>query len=78
MGPGCGTSGHWRSGGRPYDGRMDFVVAFVPSIGLGIIFVVIMRAILLADRRERAAFRKFEMEENAGQVGGRDNTESTN
>ncbi|WP_168202610.1 hypothetical protein [Georgenia wutianyii] len=57
---------------------MDFVVAFVPSIGLGIIFVVIMRAILLADRRERAAFREFEMQENAGQADGRDNTESIN
>jgi len=57
---------------------MDFVVALVPSIGLGILFVVIMRAILLADRRERAAFRKFEMQENAVPVDRRDNSESIN
>lgn len=58
---------------------MDFVVALLPSIGLGILFVVIMRAILLADRRERAAFREFEERENfAAPVDRRDNSDSLN
>lgn len=41
---------------------MDYVVALLPSIGLAIIFVVVLRAILFADRRERAAIREFENE----------------
>lgn len=42
---------------------MDYVVALLPSIGLGVLFVIILRAILLADRRERAAIREFEVQE---------------
>lgn len=65
---------------------MDYVVALLPSIGLAIVFVVVLRAILFADRRERAAIREFENEidssaslvahdENAGR---RDNSDSAN
>ncbi|WP_152192738.1 hypothetical protein [Georgenia satyanarayanai] len=43
---------------------MDYVVALLPSIGLAIIFVVVLRAILFADRRERAAIRELENEAN--------------
>ncbi|WP_413451486.1 hypothetical protein AA0Y32_15950 [Georgenia phoenicis] len=41
---------------------MDYVVALIPSIGLAIVFVVVLRAILFADRRERAAIRQLENE----------------
>ncbi|HLT83507.1 MAG TPA: hypothetical protein VKZ83_04665 [Phototrophicaceae bacterium] len=58
---------------------MDFVVALLPSLGLAFLFVVIMRAILLADRRERAAFREFEKAEgSASPVAQRDNIDSSN
>jgi len=58
---------------------MDYVVALLPSIGLGIIFVIVMRAILLADRRERAAFREFENANgSASPVAQRDNSETPN
>ena len=42
---------------------MDYVVALLPSIGLGVLFVIILRAILFADRRERAAIAEFEAQE---------------
>ena len=45
---------------RAYDGRVDHVVALIPSIGIGILFVIVLRAILLADRRERAAILELE------------------
>ncbi|HLV04178.1 hypothetical protein [uncultured Georgenia sp.] len=58
---------------------MDYVVALLPSIGLAIIFVIVMRAILLADRRERAAFREFEKtQRSASTVVQRDNSDSQN
>ncbi|WP_324650397.1 hypothetical protein [Georgenia sp. H159] len=58
---------------------MDYVVALLPSIGVGILFIVILRAILKADRRERAAFREFELaEQSASPVAQRDNSESHN
>ncbi|HLS13531.1 MAG TPA: hypothetical protein VK095_03375 [Beutenbergiaceae bacterium] len=44
---------------------MDYVVALLPSIGVGTLFFIVMRAILLADRRERAAMRKFEEAQNS-------------
>lgn len=47
---------------------MDYVVALLPSIGVGTLFAVVMRAILLADRRERAAARRFEEMENSAPV----------
>ncbi len=65
---------------------MDYVVALLPSIGLAIIFVVVLRAILFADRRERAAIREFENEmDNSpsrvahdGIAAQRDNSDSPN
>lgn len=55
-------------------GRMmvvvDNLVALIPSIGTGILFVIVMRAILLADRRERAAILELEQrsEQSASRV----------
>ncbi|PYG01116.1 hypothetical protein SAMN05216184_102277 [Georgenia satyanarayanai] len=65
---------------------MDYVVALLPSIGLAIIFVVVLRAILFADRRERAAIRELEkkMDNSASLVAHddipteRDNSDSRN
>ena len=39
---------------------VDNLVALIPSIGTGILFVIVLRAILLADRRERAAILELE------------------
>ena len=49
-------------------GAMDYVVALIPSIGLGVLFVIIIRAIVLADRRERAAIREFEESQKAQSI----------
>lgn len=58
---------------------MDYVVALLPSIGLAILFVIVLRAILLADRRERAAIRELdEAEAAAADVVGRDNSANGN
>lgn len=45
---------------------MDNLVALVPSIGVGFLFFIAIRAIVHADRRERAAVRRLEeQDENA-------------
>lgn len=41
---------------------MDIVIALAPTIGVGILFYVIMRIFLSADRRERAAQAKIDAE----------------
>lgn len=33
---------------------MDYFIALAPSLGMGVIFYLIMRAFIRADRRERA------------------------
>lgn len=50
---------------------LDIAAALVPSVGVGLLFWFVVRAILSADRRERAAVAQFEREEND-----RPNTES--
>lgn len=42
--------------------RVDHLLALVPSIGTGILFFVVIRAILNADRNEREALRRAEAE----------------
>ena len=37
---------------------MDYLAALLPSAGLLVLFLVLMRSILHADRRERAAIAK--------------------
>ncbi|GII97701.1 hypothetical protein CLV28_2061 [Sediminihabitans luteus] len=41
------------------------VGALVPSIGVGLLFWVAMRAVIRADRTERAAVARMEAEEDA-------------
>jgi len=41
---------------------MDYVIALAPTVGVGILFFVIMRIFLSADRRERAAQAKIDAE----------------
>ena len=45
---------------------MGFLVALVPSIGVLLIFWIGMRALLQADRRERAAQARIEAAERLG------------
>lgn len=42
------------------DSAWPFLAALIPSIGLGFLFYVLMKHILEADRRERAAQREWE------------------
>jgi hypothetical protein len=44
---------------------VDYLVALLPSIGVGILFYIVIRALVNADRNERAALKRFE-EEDAG------------
>ncbi|MFD1719825.1 hypothetical protein [Georgenia deserti] len=44
---------------------MDYLVALVPSIGTGILFYVAIRAIVTADRKERAALREQDRQDAA-------------
>ncbi|MEW1956352.1 hypothetical protein [Kineococcus sp. NPDC059986] len=37
---------------------MDYLAALLPPAGLAVLFVLLMRSILHADRRERAAARR--------------------
>ncbi len=53
-----------------YHGRVDPFVELVPSIGVGILFFFVIRAIVQADRRERAAVRR--LEEQADRAAGGD------
>ena len=39
---------------------LDVVAALVPSVGVGVLFWFVMRAIIGADRRERAAIARLE------------------
>lgn len=42
------------------DGFLDVVAALVPSVGVGLLFWFAMRAIIRADRAERAAIARME------------------
>ncbi|WP_193312786.1 hypothetical protein [Georgenia subflava] len=41
---------------------MDYVIALIPPIGTGILFYVVIRAFVNADRNERAAIQRLENE----------------
>ena len=47
---------------------MDVVSALLPSVGILVLFIVVIRALLHGDRRERAALARMEKErrESAG------------
>lgn len=36
------------------------VIALVPSVGVGVLFFVVIRSLVRADRNERAALARFE------------------
>ena len=42
---------------------MDYLVALLPSIGVGILFYIVIRALVNADRNERAALKRFDEED---------------
>jgi hypothetical protein len=44
---------------------MDFLIAVVPSVGVTFLFVLGIRALIHADRRERIAQARFEAEQDA-------------
>ena len=41
------------------------LISIIPSIGVGLLFWYVMRAVIRADRRERAMLAKIEAEEDA-------------
>ncbi len=42
---------------------MDVIAALTPSVGVGLLFWFVMRAVLGADRRERAAMAELDRED---------------
>ncbi|WP_369054968.1 hypothetical protein [Kineococcus terrestris] len=44
---------------------MDAIAALLPSVGLLVLFILLMRSILHADRRERRAAARAEAEHRA-------------
>ena len=47
----------------------EVVAAVVPSVGVGLLFWFALRAIIQADRRERAAIARLDAEESAQAAG---------
>jgi len=45
------------------DGLWQVVAALIPSIGVGLVFWFVMRAVIHADRRERQAVARLEAAE---------------
>lgn len=45
------------------------LAGLAPSVGVGALFVVVMRALIRADRRERAALARLDAEEGADGAG---------
>ena len=43
--------------------RVDYLVALLPSIGVGILFYIVIRALVNADRNERAALKRLDAED---------------
>ena len=41
---------------------MDYLVALIPSVGTGILFFIVIRAMVNADRNERAALERMDRE----------------
>ena len=47
---------------------MEYLTAILPSVGVLFLFVLAVRAMFQADRRERLAQAKWERQERAGAV----------
>ena len=43
--------------------RVNYLVALLPSIGVGILFYIVIRALVNADRNERAALKRLDEED---------------
>lgn len=41
---------------------MEYLIAIAPSLGVGILFYIVVRAFITADRRERAVDAEFRKE----------------
>ncbi len=41
---------------------MDYIVALLPSLGTGLLFFIVIRALVNADRNERNAMKRMEAE----------------
>jgi hypothetical protein len=54
------TRERWRSSGRRTLGDVEALGALIPSIGVGLIFWFAVRAMIQADRRERAALAQMD------------------
>ncbi|WP_225755114.1 hypothetical protein [Actinotalea sp. Marseille-Q4924] len=52
------------------DGLWQVVAALIPSIGVGLVFWFVMRAVIHADRRERQAIARLEAEESRSRHSG--------
>lgn len=53
---------------------MKVVAALVPFLGMLLAFVVVLRAIVFSDRREREALKKLEQADVAARANGRAET----
>ncbi len=49
----------------PQDFLTNAIISLVPTVGVGLIFWFIMRAIIRSDRTERKAYAKVEAQERA-------------
>ncbi len=47
---------------------MEFLIAILPSVGVLLLFVLAIRAMFQADRRERLAQAKWERQESASEL----------
>lgn len=61
----CGGATAGGSVSRTYPGAVDALSALLPPAGLLVLFVLLMRSILHADRRERAAAARSRRELDA-------------
>ena len=51
------------------DGLWQVVAALLPSIGVGLVFWFVMRAVIHADRRERQEVARLEAQERGAPAG---------
>ncbi|GGC05024.1 hypothetical protein GCM10010972_17750 [Cellulomonas carbonis] len=50
---------------RGVDGFLDVLFALAPSVGVGLVFWFVIRAVIHADRREREAIARLEAAERS-------------
>ena len=64
-GPGPACPGDCRARSRAaYDRTVENIIALIPPVGVGLLFYVVIRSFVRADRTEREAVRR--MEERSG------------